>query len=122
MKNTYRFMPMYWEDYSLDTVHLTTLEHGAYLLLISYYWRTAKPIPDSDTLMSKVACADLETWKSIKPTVCGFFEWVDGCWRHGRIERELECSKAISAKKRAAIAKRWSKDEHVVIQMPDRKR
>lgn len=122
MKNQFKFMPMYWEDYALDTDHLKLEEHGAYLLLISYYWRTARPLPDDDEMLSRLVRADIDTWKRIKASICRFFVYEDGFWFHKRIERELDAAKALSAKKRAAVNKRWHDDSHVVIQMADKKR
>ena len=38
------FIQIYIADYMADTQHLTTEEHGAYLLLIFNYWQTGKPL------------------------------------------------------------------------------
>lgn len=122
MKNQFKFMPMYWEDYALDTDHLKLEEHGAYLLLISYYWRTARPLPDDDEMLSRIVRTDVETWKRIKAAICRFFVFEDGLWVHRRIERELSAARALSEKKRAAINKRWHHDNGVVVQMADKMR
>lgn len=118
MKNCFKFMPMFWEDYLIDAGHLTAAEHGAYLMLICRYWTTGKPIPDNDTLMSRVARLTDDEWRMLKPTICGFFSYDDGVWRHKRIDAELAAAAALSAKKREAINKRWQKEDptrHVVI-------
>ena len=41
-------MPMYWDAYIADTTHLSTEEHGAYLLLLAAMWRRDGSVPDDD--------------------------------------------------------------------------
>jgi len=47
-------MPWHIGDYLGDTMHLTTLEHGAYCLLIMHYWRTG-PLPNDDRMLADLA-------------------------------------------------------------------
>lgn len=38
------YMPLYVADYMADASHLSTEEHGAYLLLLLGYWQRGKPL------------------------------------------------------------------------------
>lgn len=123
MKNQFKFMPMYWNDYDVDTAHLeTAAEHGAYLLLIAHYWRRGQPIPDSDNLLSRLTKQSMENWLEMKPTICGFFDYQDGFWRHEGVEKLFAECRAVSQRGRDNANKRWRSDERsVVVQMPVRK-
>lgn len=122
MKNQFKFMPLYWNDYLLDTEHLTGPEHGAYLLLIGYYWRTGSALPDDDLLLSRVARTEMEAWKAMKATICRFFYFEDGFWRHKRVEAEFKACREISERNRNNVLKRYGKERCVVVQLPDNRR
>lgn len=66
------WMPIYWADYFGDTMHLTTEEHGAYLLLIGTYWRNGGPLPADDQYLSRATRAG-RRWGHIKKAVLPLF-------------------------------------------------
>lgn len=82
-------MPLYVGDYTGDTLHLTTLQHGIYFLLIIAYWRRGGPLPDNDDYLSGVSKLSLAEWQAHKPTLQAFFNVIGGLWRHKRIDAEL---------------------------------
>jgi len=69
-------MPMYWDAYLADTTHLTTEEHGAYLLLLAAMWRRNGSVPDDDRDNARILGLTLGKWRKIKArlteTVSGF--------------------------------------------------
>ena len=96
------YMPLYWGDYHRDTGHLTTAEHGAYLLLLGHYWCTGKPLPDRDDALARVVRARPSAWKKMRSAVAPFFKIEDGVWTHRRVEDELLRRLSwVSQKKRA---------------------
>ena len=100
------WMPLYVADYLADTAHLSTVEHGAYLLLIMTYWRKGG-LPDDDYQLARIVRLTTEEWFNVRSTVVQLFS--DG-WKHKRIEYELErttdrSNKAVMAGKRSALAR-----------------
>lgn len=83
------WMPMYWPAYLADTGHLSTAEHGAYLLLIGHYWMTGKPLPDDDRQLSRIVRMAAKEWVRARSIIAAFFQVTDGVWVHGKIEAEL---------------------------------
>jgi len=83
------WMPMYWADYFADTLHLTTEQHGAYMLLIGIYWRRGGPLPDDDRYLANVTKVGGHKWKYVRPILEGLFEIRDGVWIHKRVDIEL---------------------------------
>jgi uncharacterized protein YdaU (DUF1376 family) len=92
------WMPLYVGDYLGDTGHLTTAQHGAYLLLMMHYWRKGE-LPDDDRQLSKITKLPLKTWCDYRPILQDFFH--DG-WKHKRIDAELERMVRLSEKRAVA--------------------
>ena len=92
------WMPLYVGDYLGDTGHLTTAQHGAYLLLMMHYWRKGE-LPDDDRQLSKITKLPLKTWCDYRPTLQDFFH--EG-WKHKRIDAEL--AKMVRVSEKRAIA------------------
>ena len=95
-------MAMYWADYFGDTMHLTTEEHGAYLLLIGTYWRRQKPLPDDDRWLASVTKLSTKKWKMVRPNIIEFFDILDGHLTNKRLEKEIVKSNNRSSQARTA--------------------
>ncbi|MGZ5871054.1 MAG: YdaU family protein [Bradyrhizobium sp.] len=91
-------MPLYVGDYLGDTGHLTTAQHGAYLLLMMHYWRKGE-LPDDDRQLSKITKLPLKTWCEYRRTLQDFFH---SGWKHKRIDAELERMMRVSEKRAIA--------------------
>lgn len=94
-KSTDAWMPLYWGDYLRDTPHLTTTQHGAYLLLIGAYWSHG-PLPDDPTALASITRLSESEWQRHRQTLSKFFSIADGMWHHKRIDTER--AKAIKLK------------------------
>jgi uncharacterized protein YdaU (DUF1376 family) len=108
--NVETYMPLVIEKYHGDTQHLTTLQHGAYLLLLMAYWRTGTALPAEDDQLRTIARLDRSEWKKVKPVLRPLFEERDGRWFQKRAEMELERARK---KREAAIQSaraRWGND------------
>lgn len=91
-------MPLNIGDYMKDTGHLSTVEHGAYMLLIMHYW-CHDGLPPENGKLAKIAKLSREQWDEVRDTLADLF--LDD-WRHKRVEEELAKAKALIAKKKAA--------------------
>jgi uncharacterized protein YdaU (DUF1376 family) len=78
-------MPLHIPDYRADTGHLSTLEHGAYLLLIMHYWIRGG-LPGDDARLARITGMTLQEWTEAKPAMEPLFT---ADWRHKRVDAEL---------------------------------
>ena len=95
------WMPLYVGDYLRDTMHLSALEHGAYCLLLFYYWSKGG-LPDDDKQLANIAHLSTDEWCDHRATLQAFFH--DG-WKHSRVDRELKKMVEVSIKRAAAGSK-----------------
>ena len=96
------WMPFYVADYLKDTRHLSTVEHGAYVLLIMQAWSRDGLLPLDQSRLARIAGVRIEDWPAIAEVVLEFFTKTEHGYRHARIDRELERAKALLEQRVAA--------------------
>lgn len=110
MKKADIWMPLYIGDYLADTAHLSTEEHGAYLLLLMQAWMSDGLLPDDDARLMRICRVSADRWKESGPYIRQFFVKTKHGLRHKRIDVELAKSEAIANQKsvagKASAAKR----------------
>jgi uncharacterized protein YdaU (DUF1376 family) len=87
------FMPFYVGDYLADTGHLSTIEHGAYLLLIMHYWRTGA-LPKDEAVLMRICRMNKREWDRYRDSLQALFR---PDWSHKRIDAELDKGRQKSA-------------------------
>lgn len=84
------YMPLYVNDYLADCSHLTTRQHGAYMLLLMAYWQRGKPLPNDDEKLARICRMRLADWKRDRDVLCELFEVSSSGWKQNRVEHELQ--------------------------------
>ncbi len=79
------WFPFYPAHYLADTGHLTTQEHGAYLLLMLHYYANGG-LPTDEHKLARIARLTASEWTPVRDTIADFF---DENWQHFRIDAEL---------------------------------
>lgn len=101
------YIPLFVADYLADTAHLTTVQHGAYLLLIMNYWQRGGPLPNDDSRLARIVGMSARNWQQVKAPIMEFFDTGNDSGpqflHHHRIDRELDrvASKSLKSKKAA---------------------
>lgn len=84
------YMPLYVADYLGDTRHLTTEQHGAYLLLLMAMWRAGGSLPSDDAKLARIVGLSAAKWARISGDVLEFFDLENDALTHGRVQKEIE--------------------------------
>ena len=103
-------LPLWTDAYLADTRHLTTLQHGAYLLLLMEAWRRPScTLPDDDALLARLSGLTPQEWRASRDVVLAFWD-RDGRrheWKQKRLIRERDYVSQKRASQKGRIAKRW---------------
>jgi uncharacterized protein YdaU (DUF1376 family) len=95
------WMPLYVSDYLSGTRHLSTLEHGAYMLLLMHYWSKGG-LPDNDEQLARIAGLTRDEWSTTGSLLAEFF---DEGWKHRRVDFEIaEAERRAAAGRTGGIA------------------
>jgi uncharacterized protein YdaU (DUF1376 family) len=105
------WFPFYVGDYLADTMHLTTQEHGAYLLILCHQWRQGH-IDEAE--LTSVCRLDADTWSNTYVRLKKLLSIdQEGRWFSSRLDREkatwTEKHEKAREKARKAIQTRWSR-------------
>lgn len=104
----------YVGDYLRDTSRLTLLEHGAYTLMLDYYYSDERPLPSSrEEIYLLVRAMTPADRKAVDKVLAIYFtERADG-WHQSRVDEEIERAHDASETAKMAGAKgaqsRWGK-------------
>ena len=93
------FMQLYVADYLGDTRHLTTEQHGAYLLLLMTMWRSDGVLPDDDKKLARIVGCTASRWAKIRDDVLAFFTAKGGQLTNRRLTIELKKASEKSIKR-----------------------
>lgn len=94
------FMQFYVADYFGDTQHLTTEQHGAYLLLLFTMWRAVEgKLPDDDTKLARIVRLPVARWNRIKADVKALLIIDGGFVTQRRLQIELKKAQEKSEKR-----------------------
>lgn len=94
----YPSMPLFTDAYLADTRHLSTAEHGAYLLMLMTAWRDPDcSLPDDDVFLGRIT-GSARNWKKWKVNIMPLWEKSDdGRLYQKRLRSER---KFVSAKRK----------------------
>ncbi|WP_083222519.1 DUF1376 domain-containing protein [Ensifer sp. LC163] len=103
------FMQLYVSDFIGDTLHLSTEQIGAYMLLLMAMWNAGGRLPNDDAKLARVVRMSVKKWLAIKDDLLAFFDVAADEITHGKIDRRgygLTSRISMSQSAKAAIFER----------------
>ena len=101
------FYPRHLGDYARDAGYLSMTEHGAYTLLLDWYYANERPIP-RELVYSICKATSRPEKQAAERVLRAFFIWEDDAgWRHKRVDQELQKMQEKRDKAKQSAAARW---------------
>ena len=88
------FMQLYVGDYLADTLHMTTEQNGAYLLILMAMWTHDAKVPNDDKKLARIARVSPRRWHLIKNDIIALLDVEGNSLTQKRLKREHQ--KAVS--------------------------
>ncbi len=102
-------MPFMTDAYLGDTVHLTTTEHGAYLLLLITMWRNGGGLPEDHKLLARYSRMTPKQFARVWPVLESFFYVEDGQVKQGKLTETINAVRQKSKKASDSARAKWRK-------------
>lgn len=100
-------IPLFADAYLADTMHLSTEEHGAYLLLLMAAWRQDDcSLPNDDRKLARIAGLSVRKWSSARTSIEFLFDVSGTSWRPRRVYLEGKRRPTLPNHLRNAILER----------------
>lgn len=99
------FMQLYVSDFIGDTLHLSTEQIGAYMLMLMAMWNAGGSLPEDEAKLARVVRMSVKKWRAIAADILPFFAAEGGRIVHHRLTKELQKSERKSHSRAAAGAK-----------------
>lgn len=99
------FMQLYVADYLADTRHLSTEEHGAYLLLLMTMWKSGGSLPNDARKLARIAGVHPPKWARIWTNLAEFFDIEGDEITQDRLVKEYEKARLKSLSRASAGSK-----------------
>jgi uncharacterized protein YdaU (DUF1376 family) len=97
-------MQLYVSDFVGDTLHLTTEQIGAYMLILMAMWNAGGSLPADEAKIARVARLSVKKWRGIAGDIMPFFLTVGDEVSHNRLTKELQKSESKSQLRASAGA------------------
>lgn len=102
------WMPFYVADYLIDTTHLTTEQHGIYLLLMIHQWKKGF-IPNNKSQILLITKTGRRKWYAVEQLLDEFFELLPNENTGKYVQHRLEKEKAKAESRSSSASKNGKK-------------